>query len=101
VVSDRPRLITLGASSQGFGVRIQAVGNETRPGSQYSVAFIHDGVDGLASAIDLARILREHKRVKESQEVLRLAEERFPRSPQVALVRRLQLEGGQLVSEQR
>ncbi len=101
LVSDRPRLITLGVSSQGFGVRIQAVGSETRPGSQYSVAFIHEGVDGLASAIDLARILRERKRVKESQEVLRLAEEKFPRSPQVALVRQLQLEGEQLVSGQR
>jgi len=101
MVSDRPKLIPLTYSSQGFGVRIQAAGNETRPGSQYSIAFIHDGPEGLASAIDLAKTLRDRKRVKDSQEVLRLAEERFPGSPQLAQVRQLKLEGDPVVSDQR
>jgi serine/threonine-protein kinase len=84
-VSGMPRLINMTRSSHGFGVRIQAANADTRPGSQYAVAFVSDGTDGLAGAVDLAKTLLQHQRFKETREVLRLMEERFPQSsPQLS-----------------
>jgi len=98
LVSDQPKLLPLSASSFGFGVRVQAADASVRPGSEYSVAFVSDGPDGMAGAIDLARSLMHRSRGREGHEVLRLAESRFPQSPQLAELRRLRSESEKLVS---
>jgi serine/threonine-protein kinase len=98
LVSEQPRMLTLAASSMGFGVRVQAADASVRPGSQYALAFISDGPEGIAGALDLARWLMRRGRGRESQDVLRLAQLRFPQSPQLAELRALQTESEKVVS---
>jgi serine/threonine protein kinase len=99
LVAKQPKLLSLSPSSVGFGLRIQAADSSVRPGSQYAVAFVSDGPEGMAGALDLASFLLRRNRAREGHDVLRLAESRFPQSPQLAKLRALQGESKKLVSE--
>jgi hypothetical protein len=89
MVTDTPKLIPLSRSSRGFGVRVQSVAGTVRPGSQYAVAFITDGPQGLAGAIALASTLEKQNRLKEERHLLELVEQQFSRSTQIPQIRAL------------
>jgi serine/threonine-protein kinase len=89
IVSDTPKLIPLSRSSRGFGVRVQSAAGTVRPGSQYAVAFITDGPQGLAGAISLASSLENQGRVQEERRLLELVDQQFSRSTQIPQIRAL------------
>jgi hypothetical protein len=101
LVSQAPKLVSLTASSQGFGIRVQAADASLHPGAQYAVAFVTESPNGLASAIDLVRILARRGRAAEAAAVVRLGESRFAQSPQLAELRSVHLGAENLVTEQR
>jgi len=89
VVADRPTLIPLTRCSRGFGVRIQTTDGAVRPGSQYGVAFITDGPEGLGGAIALASMLDRQGRIQEERHLLELVDQQFSRSTQIPKIRAL------------
>ncbi len=101
LVSDQPKLILLSLSSVGFGVRIQSADPSLRAGSPYAVAFVSDGPEGMAGALDLAKSLLRSNRARQGQEVLKLAESRFPQTPQLAQLRAMKSESEKLISDTR
>jgi serine/threonine-protein kinase len=101
LVSDQPKLVSLSLSSVGFGVRVQSADAALRPGSPYAVAFVSDGPEGMAGALDLARSLLRAGRARQGQEVLRLAESRFPQTPQLAQLRAMKSESEKVISDTR
>jgi hypothetical protein len=101
LISQAPKLVSLTASSQGFGIRVQAADGSLHPGAQYAVAFVTESPNGLASAIDLVRILARRGRAAEATAAVRLVESRFAQSPQLAELRSVQLGAENLVTEQR
>jgi hypothetical protein len=101
LVSDQPKLVSLSLSSVGFGVRVQSADAALRPGSPYAVAFVSDGPEGMAGALDLARSLLGAGRARQGQEVLRLAESRFPQTPQLAQLRAMKSESEKVISDTR
>jgi hypothetical protein len=86
-VGARPERLTLTQTARGFGVRAQSL--EGAAGAAYSLAFIHEGPNGLAGAIDLGAMLSAAGRIEEGRRVLQLAADAFPQSDQTAAVRDL------------
>ncbi len=55
----------------------------------------------MAGALDLAKSLLRSSRARQGQEVLRLAESRFPQTPQLAQLRAMKSESEKLTSDTR
>jgi eukaryotic-like serine/threonine-protein kinase len=89
VLAGKPDVVALTASSQGWVVRIQAVGLESPPGAPYHVAFLTGEPGGLDAALALGRELLAAGRARDAEAALRLAEKAFPRSPQLPELRAL------------
>ncbi|MFZ5471652.1 MAG: protein kinase domain-containing protein [Myxococcota bacterium] len=87
-VERKPELMELSSASRGYGVRVLPP-SPTEAGARYQVAFLTNGPNGLAGAIDLARVLESEGRLEERHAALKLAADSFPSSPQVADVRAL------------
>ena len=100
MVSGRPGLIGLTRSSRGFAIRLQVSDGSVPSGSRYALAFVSDAPDGLASAVQLANWLVQQDRANESEDVLRLVEERFAQSTQIPQIRALLAARGQGPREQ-
>jgi hypothetical protein len=99
-VSGKPNLIGLNRSSRGFAIRVQGADSSVPPGSRYALAFVSDAPDGLASAVQLANWLVQQDRAPESEDLLRLVEERFAQSTQIPQIRALLAARAQAPREQ-
>ena len=88
VTASKPELVPLTATSLGRGVRVQGA-VATPPGSAYRVAFVTAQPEGLASALELAKVLEAEGRGADVDAVVALAEKAAPRASQLAALKAL------------
>lgn len=80
---DKPTLVPLSATEEGYVLRVQAAENSVEAGAEYRVAFLSGEAHGLDAAISLASTLSGTGKTRIAAEVLQLAVQQFPNSPQV------------------